>query len=338
MAFPDVFNGDAFSANEMTAAMNIVPNTYGRLQQMNLFPAVGVRTTTAMLEYKDGVLNVLPTVPRGGPPTEGAVGKRRAIPVDIPHIPHADSVKASDVQNVRAFGTENQLMAFQELVNDKLMTMRAKHDITLEYLRWGALSGIILDADGSTLLNLFTFLGVTPEVQDFALDSSSTLVRTKILALKRYYEVTVQGVMYDHIHVMCSDTFFDALITHDDFKLAWERAQAGQSFRDDLRNGFLWAGVFFENFSGLSADIAGTPIPFITADTALAFPVGGGAASLYSTYFAPAQFIEAVNTPGLPVYAKQKVEDFETGVRIYTESNPLPICRRPEVLVQLTIT
>ncbi|WP_458695370.1 major capsid protein [Wolbachia endosymbiont of Phyllotreta cruciferae] len=33
--------------------------------------------------------------------------------------------------------------------------MRNKHAITLEHLRMGALKGIILDADGSELLNLY---------------------------------------------------------------------------------------------------------------------------------------------------------------------------------------
>lgn len=338
MAFPDVFNGDAFSSVELTEAINIVPNKYGRLQQMGIFPAQGVRQTTAMLEYKDGVLNLLPTVPRGGPPTEGAVGKRRAIPVEIPHIPHHDMARAADVQNVRSFGTENQLMAFQELVNEKLVTMRSKHDITLEYLRWGALNGIILDADGSTILNSFTTLDVTEKVIDFALDSDSTEVLLKILELKRYLEHTVKSVTWQRLHVMCANDFFDALITHDQFKAAYERWQTGEAFRSDLRNGFLWGDVFFENHSGTAVDINGNVRKFIADGTARAFPVGGSATSYFKTYFAPAEFIETVNTPGREVYAKQKVEDWDKGVEFYTESNPLPICTRPELLVKLTLT
>lgn len=337
MAFPNVFTTDAFDAIELTDAINIVPNTFGRLQQLGLFGEQGVRTTSAQLEYKDGVLNLLPTVPRGGPPTEGSIGKRRTIPVNIPHIPHHDMALAADVQNVRSFGSENQLMAFQELVNDKLVTMRAKHDITLEYLRWGALNGIILDADGTTILNLFTTLSVTEKVIDFALDTTTTQVLAKIIELKRYLEFTVQGLSYERIHVMCSNSFFDALITHTAFKEAWLRFQDGSAFRTDLRNGFLWGDVFFENHSGTATDIAGNVRKFIADDTARAFPVGGSAASLYSTYFAPAMFIESVNTPGRPVYAKQRVEDWETGVEFYTESNPLPVVKRPEILIKLTI-
>lgn len=338
MAFPNVFSGDAFSTVELTDAINIVPNKYGRLQQMGLFPARGVRQTTIMLEVKDGVLNLLPTVPRGGPPTEGSVGKRRAKTVNIPHIPHHDMAMADDVQNVRSFGSENQLMAFQELVNEKLMTMREKHDITLEYLRWGALNGVILDADGTTILSLFDFLEVTEEVQDFALDSDTTDVLAKIIALKRYFEFTVQGISYERIHVMCSNGFFDALIAHDAFKAAWERFQNGQAFREDLRNGFLWGDVFFENHSGTAVDIAGNVRKFIADDTARAFPVGGSAASLYQTYFAPATFIESVNTAGREVYAKQQVQKWDEGIEFLTQSNPLPVVKRPEVLVKLTIT
>src|SRR5262245_57831808 len=132
----DIFNSNAFSTVELTNAINVVPNTFGRLQQMNLFPGRGVRTTTVALERKNGVLNLLPTGERGAPGTVGAVGKRDLRHFEVSHILHSDSVLADDVQNVRAFGSENQMQAVQELVNEKLTTMRAKHDITLEYHRW----------------------------------------------------------------------------------------------------------------------------------------------------------------------------------------------------------
>jgi len=50
---------------------------------------------------------------------------------------------------------------------------------------------------------------------------------------------------------------------------------------------------------------------------------------------APADFNETVNTPGLPLYAKLAPRKFERGWDIHTQSNPLPLCRRPEVLVKV---
>ena len=49
----------------------------------------------------------------------------------------------------------------------------------------------------------------------------------------------------------------------------------------------------------------------------------------------PADFNEAVGTVGQEYYAKQEPRKFGRGVDIHTQSNPLPLCMRPEVLVEL---
>ena len=55
------------------------------------------------------------------------------------------------------------------------------------------------------------------------------------------------------------------------------------------------------------------------------------------SYNAPADFNETVNTPGQPVYAKQEPRKFDRGTDLHTQSNPLPMCLRPSVLVKLSI-
>lgn len=55
------FSNDAFNMVALTAAINRIPNNYGRLEQLNLMPAEGVRTRTILIEEMSGVLNLLPT-------------------------------------------------------------------------------------------------------------------------------------------------------------------------------------------------------------------------------------------------------------------------------------
>jgi hypothetical protein len=61
-----------------------------------------------------------------------------------------------------------------------------------------------------------------------------------------------------------------------------------------------------------------------------------GTVDTFGTYFAPADFNETVNTLGQPVYAKQAPRQFDRGTDLHTQSNPLPMCHRPGVLVKLT--
>jgi hypothetical protein len=63
------------------------------------------------------------------------------------------------------------------------------------------------------------------------------------------------------------------------------------------------------------------------------FPVG--VPGLFRQYNAPADFVETTNTIGLPRYAKQAVDQqFARWVMLHVQSNPLPICTRPRVLIK----
>lgn len=336
MPMLDIFRNspDAFNTVELTDAINIVPNNYGRLRELNLFPARGIRTTKAAIERKNGVLNLLPSAPRGGPASKGTIAKRDLRDVRVPHFPHEDMVLAEDVEGIRAFGSENQLRAVQDLVNEKLETMRSKHDITLEFLRWGALTGEVLDADGTTLLDLFSTFEITQEEENFALTTGGTDVAAKVRTLKRYMEQNAKGAIYSGIHVMCSSGFFEALISHTNVEKFFVQFMNTLTLNEDYRNRFPFQGVVFEEHIGQATTIDGEVKKFIADNEAIAFPIG--TSGVFQTYFAPADFIETVNTPGLPVYAKQKMLDYDRGVEIHTQSNPLPICLRPDLLVKLT--
>ena len=101
------FATDAFNMVALTAAINKIPNTYWRLEQLNLMAPTGVRTRTIIIEEMSGVLNLLPTQPVGAPGTVGTQGKRKVRSFVIQHIPHDDAVLTEEVQGIRAFGSES---------------------------------------------------------------------------------------------------------------------------------------------------------------------------------------------------------------------------------------
>ena len=103
------FNSPAFSMAALTAAINIIPNRYGRMEELNLFPAKPVRTRQVIVEEMNGVLNLLPTLPVGSPGTVGQRDKRKMRSFVVPHIPHDDVVLPEEVQGLRAFGSETEL-------------------------------------------------------------------------------------------------------------------------------------------------------------------------------------------------------------------------------------
>ncbi|MBT2750003.1 major capsid protein [Lysobacter sp. ISL-50] len=327
------FHNPAFSMSALTTAINLLPNQYGRLDELNLFPVKPVRTRQVTVEERNGVLSLLQTQPVGSPGTVGKRGKRSLRAFNVPHIPHDDVVLPEEVVGVRAFGTESELETVAGVMADHLQTMRNKHAITLEHLRMGALKGVILDADGSELANLFDIFNIAPKTFDFQLANKDTDVRKKCLDLKRYMSQSLLGERMSGIHVLVSTEFFDALTGHPKVEKAYERWQEGAALRDDMRSDFRLAGVRFEEYTGEASDGEGNSRRFIAEGEGHAFPLG--TLDTFATYVAPADFNESVNTLGQLLYSKQAPRKFDRGTDLHTQSNPLPMCHRPALLPKL---
>lgn len=337
----DIFNNAAFSSTSLTEAINIVPNDYGRLRELNLFAPEPIATTTVAVQFANGTLNLLPTRERGAPPSVGTPEKRSVRSFKCFHVPHDDFVLADEVQNILArTAGDSTLESVATLVNRKQITMRRKHAITLEHMKMGALRGQILDSDGSTLLDLFTTFGVTQKSIDFVLGTDTTNVNGKIDELSGYMEDNLFGEVMTGVHVLASPEWFAKLTGHKTVVDAWRYYDGRYNvLREDVRKMFVHRGVVFEEYRGtaqyLQEDGTYATRRFIPAGEAIAFPMG--TSDTFKTYFAPADFIDTVNTFGEEIYVRQAVDpEFQRWVKLHSQSNPLPMVKRPALLVKLT--
>ncbi|MCW7542101.1 major capsid protein, partial [Aquabacterium sp. A7-Y] len=303
------FNNPAFSMAALTAAINLLPNRYGRLESLGLMPVKPVRLRQILVEERNGVLNLLPTLPPGAPGTVGKRGKRAVRSFVVPHIPHDDVVLPEEVQGIRAFGSETELETVAGVLAGHLETMRNKHAITLEHLRMGALKGVILDADGSVLYDLYREFEIPAKAVGFELANEKTNVKGKCLEVLGHIEDNLKGEFMNGVHCLCSPEFFTALTGHAKVVEAYLRWQDGAVLIADMRRGFSFGGMTFEEYRGQATDAEGNVRRFIAAGEAHAFPTG--TVDTFATYVAPADFNESVNTLGQPLYAKQEPRKFE---------------------------
>jgi len=280
--------------SSLTAAINIIPNRFGRIEALKIFPDKPVRTRQVMVEEQNGVLNLLPTMPVGAPGTVGTRGKRAMRSFVVPHIPHDDVVLPEEVQGIRAFGSETEMETIASVMARHLQTMRNKHAITLENLRMGALKGVILDADGSVIYDLFREFDITPAVINFELANANSNVKKACANVLRHFEDNLKGEFMTGVHCLCSPEFFDALTDHGKVKDAFAYSQQRAVLIDDMRAGFTFGGVTFEEYRGQATDMNGITRRFIAAGEAHAFPLG--TVDTFSTYYAPADFNETANT------------------------------------------
>lgn len=344
MASTNPFTATGFDMAAMTAAINKLPNLYNRVT--GIFPEQPINTTTVMVEQSNGSLNIIRSRERGAPADKATADKRALRSLIIPHIPVSDVVLPHEIQNVRAFGSESNLETQADVMARKLHKMKNMIDQTREFLSVGALKGIILDADGSTLYNLYTEFGITSASNpgdvgkyltvDFVLDNDTTDVIKKCYAVKRHIEKNLRGEMMTGIRCLASPEFMDALTTHPSVVQAFAAYQAlNQNLAEDYRRGFRFGGIVFEEYNASWPDKDGNARLAIAANEAHCYPEGTG--NTFETVVAPGNFLEAVNTMGLPYYARQEAKPLGQGMDLWAEANVLPICKRPEVLVKVTI-
>lgn len=329
----DVFNSNLFTLRAMTAAINDLPHVPMRLGELGIFREQGIATTVAMVEKRDNKLYLVESKPRGAPATQNQQELRSGIPLKATHLPVEDRLMADEVQDVRAFGSENTSEAIETKRNERLATIRRSIEATVEHHRIGAIKGVVLDADGTSVLyDLFNVFGISQIAEiDFDLDNATPpagAVRTKCSDVIRKIEDELGATPYTSVHGMCDSTFFDDLVAHAEVRAAYDRWMDGQFLRDQTaRRTLFYAGILFEEYRGKVGAVS-----YIAPGKCHFFPVG--TPDNFVLNFAPANFIETVNTIGLPMYAKGVSDPAGRWIDILAQSNPLAFCTRPRTLIK----
>lgn len=329
MADIAIFEDDAFSVSSLTAAINEQEYLPGRISSLGLFREEGISTLTVQIE-KDG--DTLALVSSGERGTSGLVvggTKRTLIPFNTVHLPERFTIKADEIQGIRAFGTRSELQAVQDVVNKRLAKARRQLDATHEFQRMGALNGQVLDADGKTvLLDIYKSFGVNRLKLQMGLNSPDTELRVKCGEALDMQEEALGSVTSSGSRAMCGKNFWNKLIVHKSVKETYLNTMQAASLRGDARESFEFGGIVWERYRGKVAGVA-----FVHDDKALLIPEG--VPDLYISSFAPADYMETVNTQGIPYYSKIEPLPFNKGVAGEAQSNPLHLCTRPRAQILL---
>lgn len=331
MADIEIFNDDAFSVSSLTAAINDQEYLPGRIGSLGLFQEQGITTLTVQIE-KDG--DTLALVPAGERGTSGLVvggSKRNLIPFNTVHLPERFAIKADEIQGIRAFGTRSELQSVQDVVNKRLAKCRRQLDATHEFQRMGALNGQILDADGKTvLLDIYKTFGVTRKKMPMGLNDPATEIRVKCGEALDLQEDALGSITSTGARAFCGKNFWNKLIVHENVKQTFLNTQQAAALRGDARESFEFGGIVWERYRGKVAGVS-----FVHDDKALLIPEG--VPDLYISVFAPADYMETVNTEGLPYYSKIEPMPFGKGMAGEAQSNPLHLCTRPlaQILLEM---
>lgn len=338
----NIFDNDAFSAINLTQAINIAGYLPGRIERMGLFSADHVDTTIVAVERKGQSISVVPPTPRGGVGVTAPKTGRDLVPLIVPHFEIDDAINADEVQGVRAFGSQ-ELETVQRKVAQRMAQHAQSMALTEEHARLGAVRGLVVyaeDDDGNVAqppLDLFETFGIdAADPLDFDL---SALVdgdlQEACSGLTRSIGDSLGGIGYDHIHAFVGDEFFDNLLKSPEVRESFKGTSQAEWLRA-LRvfhnpGGGTWGvfefgGIVWENYRGLTGN-SNFGIP---DQEAAFFPVG--VPGLFRTVYAPADYLETVNQRAERLYMRQSDSGNQKRREFEVQMNALQYCSRPGAL------
>lgn len=333
MAGMDIFADNAFGLVEMSAAIEEIEYRPEWLGTLPMWTRKAIRTETVAIEKRGDTLKLVPTTPRGAPLPQNTPKGRDIRPFRTSRIAKGDRITASEIANIRQFGTESEFVQVQAEVADRMTDIRTDMELTHEHMRLGAIQGIVLDADGSVIYNWFTEWQIAqPAVQtfNFATLINGTL-RTKLTQVIRAMTKAGKGLItaQTQFYAMAGDDFYDALIASPEVRatyLGWSAAAdlrgAGLPYEEFPFGGFNWVN-YRGTDDGSTVAIASNEVKF--------FPVN--APGLFLRVQGPGEFFDTINQPGQDYFAMTIPDkDRNAFVDVELYSYPLYAVTRPQVL------
>lgn len=336
----NIFTQDAFSAISLSAAidkLDYLPDTLST-NMPGLFVPDPVRTESIWIEERSTGFVVLPFSPRGTAPHQTGGDNRKARSFKTLRYGDASRITASELLNIRAFGSEVQLKDLQMEVARRQLKIKNNLQFTKEYHLFNCVTGAkVLDADGSVMYDWATeFAQAIPTAINFDLSNATPAegaVRKNCTKIRRVMQKNLKGVgTAQQIVALCGDDFWDALTSHPEVVktyLNWAAAA-------DLRNGhgkewssFRYGEITFINYRGTDDGTFGVP-----AKSAKFFPLGAG---IFRWAMSPGESFQHIGTVGQDMYSNMIVDkDRDAWADVEVLSYPLPICTMPSALHQAT--
>ncbi len=333
----DIFNGNGWGLieyqEEVVEVIEFLPQLLG---QLGIFEPIYSRSSNIAIAYKDGVLTLIPTSELGAPPVELVPHGSQVKIFQTVRLAKGSTIMAVELAGVAALPLDIQVAEIATEVTERTQAILNDLELTWEHMRFGAIQGIVYDADGvSVLHNWFTEWGIAqPAMIDFPLDDPDADLRAFLRDIGRTMEDKSGGswAPNSEIGALCGNAFFDKLLNHKSIK----ETRLADGRGAELENVRGYASVVIENIRFInyrgSATATSLRIPtdevrFFPINVRGAFKVGFGPANEFKPYLNQ----RGREYVGL-LLADPSGRDAWDRTEVY--SYPIMICTRPGMLLR----
>lgn len=338
-----------YTSVEITEAINEINRTYGKVNAMGVFKRENIGSTIVRLTINNGELVILPVTERGGPATNDENDGSKTLFVECAHIPHKGTISPDDIQNfMDIIARQPVKRTVESEVAKKLARHRLKHDQTLEFMEMSTIKGVWRDGRGRTVMDWYEFFGVSKKQIFFDLDNANVDLVSKTDELSNHIYDKLTDDVSDGVAVLVSREFFNKLIQHPKYEKYYDKTDAMNRLANmpyNIQGGArgrrtIFQGVIFEEYNAQVTrwDRNGggerNTERMVSANLGHAIPLG--TQDTFLTFFGSPYSVVGANDDGQDIYVTRKDLDHEEGVELKSQSNPMVICKRPQVLVEVS--
>lgn len=342
MASMDVFRQDPFSLIAMTQAVNRQKFVPDLLESLGIFTPEPIREEKFWVEKKQNRVALIGTSPRGAPKTQTKKDRATVRDFRTTRLRQGDTLTASEVANIRAFGTEAEVIAVATEVAGRTSKIQADMRLTWENMRLGAITGSVIDADGSSVIyDWYSEFDVTPAEEIAWNFGAATAADGNIKKLANQVKrgmIRSSGNSFGtnaRIVALCGDNFFDDLTTNKETRATYLNQPEASLLRMEYAGAygtFYYGGIEWINYRSTDDQPGDTEGPFVGIPTNECRLFPAGVRNVFAHVMSPAESFDLVNTLGQQWYAKTKLDPGNEFVELDVASYPMFVCKQPEVL------
>lgn len=330
----DIFRDPAFSlttlSEQVIERVDYMPTM---LEDMGLFKPYPIRDKTFAIESIDRTLRVVETTARGSAPKERDRELRDLRTFRTVQLSEKSTIYYDELTGIRELGKADQRKQVRSEIKERLQQPKDDLALTREHHRLGALQGILLDADGTSVINnYYDDFGLTPPAAvTWNLSNVDLNIRQLSNTLKRSIGRSTKGARATGYAALAGDEFYDALTTHPQVERAYNFDRPERLLTSTAWDSFVFGGIKFYNYRGTDDNSTVA----VDNDKAIVFPLG---TNFMKEVMSPAHFEPYINTKGKREYVLP-VHDMErksySSYEVY--SYPLFINTRPDIVRTITL-
>ncbi len=332
-----------FTARDYTNSINVLQSLWGALSKAGYFPMEPLATDYVEINLENDVISVLPVT--NGAPTKARQNAAESRIFKVPAIEHLDHLTVSDIKNMMTlYARTRQPETLANLMAKRLGRFKKKFDLTVEWMRMGALKGVMTDGKGVEIIDFFAAFGLTKKVVYFDLSNASADLQSACALVYQLITQDLSDETMTEVQAWVDPVFFNALIQHPKVEKFWEATNAfnmmanlarGEEQQWKPRQFKFGSITWLENPAVIPLWTG--PSKMIAANTGHAYPAG--TQDTHVTYVSPPDDIAMLDGGDADINAyihiTEKMMDHGKGIELLGSMNALPFWRRPKLLVEL---